>query len=264
MSPEQIQAMLQTLKQLLQMVESAAGGGGELDQAADDGMDDPSMMDGEQMYDDDGMDDPSMMGDDMADDGMDDPSMMGDDDELTPDMGGDGGMAGNLDDRVAQLEQHTGLKKAATAYLTLDERLDQLEEIHLGQAYEGPDLDRIRQLETKAPRLRKALAQQTAAEAPDQIDLQDLIKAAVAEGVKAGRAQAQQEAGLPNLGALRNVSNRRAQATTVRSEDDLRKSVAGQEDDLDLSEIGFGGALQGLYFMRAANGLPPIDAAGDD
>lgn len=263
-----MQALAQALQQALQIVQSA-GGGGELDQAADDGMEDPSMMDGEQMYDDempdDGMEDPSMMGDDMADDGMmEDPSMMGDDDQLTPDMGDDGGMTGNLDDRVAQLEQHTGLKKSATVHLTLDERLDQLEEIHLGQAYEGPDLDRIRQLETKAPRLRKALAQQTAAEAPDQIDLQDLIKAAVAEGVKAGRAQAQQEAGLPNLGTLRNVSNRRAQATTVRSEDDLRKSVAGQEDDLDLSEIGFGGALQGLYFMNAANGLPPIDAAGDD
>jgi hypothetical protein len=236
LSDQQTAALLQTMQQAVQILQAGAGAGDSAAPEADGMAADPSMMGGDA----DDLD-PSM-GDDAE--MMDDPTMTG------MDGGMDGGMPEpGLHDRVEQLETHTGLKKAATAGLSLEERLDQLESIHLGQEYEGEVADRIEQLEG-TPRLSKALAKaaQASADAPEQIDLKELINAAVAQGRAAGLAEAQalqkqaSPTEVPALGELRSVSNRKAQPA-------LQKAADDDEDIVDLSTIGVTGSLLAMYEM---------------
>lgn len=261
MNPEQAKALLQALQQAVSIVQEVAG-----DPAADPNAANPDaemdmMADGagEEMAADPNAEmDDGMMDDDMGDDmeGMDDDMGFeeGDDDEMTTEMGDDGMATGNLHDRVSQLESHTGLKKSASSGLNLNGRLEMLERIHLGTPYEGEDVDRVAQLE------EKVLGKSAANDAPEVIDFKSLIKVAVEEGRKAGRAEAMAERPAP--GQLRSVGKKKAQAS-------LQKSAVGDDDTIDLSELGFGGALQGLWLMRGAqpgNGmsLSQFDNSDDD
>jgi hypothetical protein len=234
LSDQQTAALLQTMQQAVQILQAGAGAGDSAAPEADGMAADPSMMGGDA----DDLD-PSM-GDDTE--MMDDPTMTG------MDGGMDDGMPEpGLHDRVEQLETHTGLKKAATAGLSLEDRLCQLEMIHLGEEYEGEEIDRIEQLEG-TPRLSKALAKAAQASAPEQIDLKELINAAVAQGRAAGLAEAQalqkqaSPTEVPALGELRSVSSRKAQPA-------LQKAADDDEDIVDLSTIGVTGSLLAMYEM---------------
>lgn len=247
MNPEQAQALLQALQQAVSIVQEIAG-----DPAADPNAANPDaemdmMADGagEEMAADPNAEmDDGMMDDDMGDDmeGMGDDMGFeeGDDDDMTTEMGDDDGMAtGNLHDRVSQLESHTGLKKSASSGLNLNGRLEMLERIHLGTPYEGEDADRVAQLE------ERVLGKSAANDAPEVIDFKSLIKAAVEEGRKFGRAEAMAERPAP--GQLRSVGKKKAQAS-------LQKSAVGDDDTIDLAELGFGGSLQALYVMNGVSG----------
>jgi hypothetical protein len=185
-----------------------------------------------------------------------DPAMAGGD----PSMGGM--PAAGLDDRVSQLESHTGLKKSAIAGLSIEDRLDQLEAIHLGEEYTGELIERVEQLEG-VPKLAKALAKSAATEAPDQIDIAALLDAAVQRGRDSVLAELRKTSNTatkaktevaPELGELRSVGIRRAQ-----SPQKLLEKSANDE----LAEVGFGGALQGLYFM-SQNGLSTYSDDDED
>ncbi len=249
MNPEQAQALLQALQQAVSIVQEVAGDpaadpnaanpDAEMDMMADGAGEDMAADPNAEMESgmmDDGMEDMDDM-DDM-DDGM--GFEEGDDDEMTTDMGDDDGMAtGNLHDRVSQLESHTGLKKSASSGLDLNARLEMLERIHLGTPYTGENDDRVAQLEGKV------LGKSAAADEPDVIDFKSLIKAAVEEGRKAGRAEAMAQR--PAVGQLRAVGKKKAQAS-------LQKSAASDDDTIDLAELGFGGSLQALYVMNGVSG----------
>ncbi|MGL5062221.1 MAG: hypothetical protein ACRC62_19775 [Microcoleus sp.] len=239
MNPEQAQALLQALQQAVSIVQQVTG-----DPAADPNAANPEAeMDmaadgaGEDMASDPNAEMESGMDDGMADDMDDDMGFEeGDDDEMTTEMGDEDGMAtGNLHDRISQLESHTGLKKSASSGLNLNGRLELLERIHLGTPYEGETVDRVAQLE------EKVLGKSAANAAPEVIDFKSLIKAAVEEGRKAGRAEAMAERPAP--GQLRSVGKKKAQAS-------LQKSAVDDDDAIDLAELGFGGSLQALYVMN--------------
>lgn len=225
LSDQQTAALLQTMQQAVQILQSGVGAG---DSAAPEGG---------------GMAaDPNAMVDDGDADNM-DPTMG---DATDPAMGGM--PPAGLDDRVSQLESHTGLKKAATVILSIEDRLEQLETIHLKTAYEGELIERVEQLEA-VPELAEALAKSAATAAPEQIDLKALLAEAVQQGrdqvltelrkTSATATKAKEEVA-PDLGQLRSVSIRRAQ-----SPEKLLEKSANDE----LAELGFGGALQGLYLM---------------
>ena len=252
MDAQQVAALLQVMQQAVQILQSGAGAGNSAAPEGGGMAADPA--DPNAMMDDGDMDDMDpTMGD------APDPAMGGD-----PAIGGDpsmGGMpAAGLDDRVSQLESHTGLKKAATVGLSIEERLDQLEAIHLGEEFEGEVVDRVAQLEA-TPKLAKALAK--SATAPEQIDLKALLDAAVQRGrdsvlaelrkTSATATKAKEDVA-PDLGQLRSVGIRRAQ-----SPENLLEKTANDE----LAEVGFGGALQGLYLM-SQSGMSTYSDDDDD
>jgi hypothetical protein len=233
----------------------AAGGppGGAMD---DDGDDD--------MYGDD-QGNPGGMGDDASDDGM-----------------GDGQ---SLHDRVSQLEGHTGLKKSAGG--SLCDRITGLEIDLLGTEYEGPMVERVRQLEKAAgvQPTRKSAVETAAEESPDEIPLDALIKAATQAGIRQGVQEAlatliaQSDAGdsegeIPDLSQMRKAARnggdrfgkRRGNAATVLSDADLVKSAAQlgwSEDELD-QEFSLGDALQMQYNAQQAGEAIPFADDDDD
>jgi DNA-binding ferritin-like protein len=242
MDDQKVAALTQVLQQAVQILQSISGG------AADPNADpnaDPAMMD-------DG--DPDNLDPTMGDAA--DPNA---DPNADPSMGGMG--QPGLHDRVEQLESHTGLKKSATAGLSIEERLEQLEEIHLDTAFDGEIVDRIAQLES-VPKLAKSLAKSATTEAPDQIDIAELLDAAVQRGRDSVLAELRKTTAVatkskdevaPDLGQLRSVGIRRAQSPQA-----LEKSA-----NEELASVGFGGALQGLYLMHQ-NGMATGFGADED
>jgi hypothetical protein len=270
--PQVIQQLTQVFQQGLTILQAA--GGAATDPTADP-MADP--MGG-------GM---PAMGDASADDGTDDMDMMGGDDMG---MGGDdmgmGGDDGNLHDRVSQLEDHTGLKKSASAPIVV--RLDNLEEHWLGETYEGSAVQRVAQLENVAG-LRKAAnqtrrtkqtrtpANQTRQDdAPDVIPLDSLIKAAITEGiaqVMKQQAPAAEDDELPSVESLRKsgrrnqpvVTQRRGVPHAIQSDAALTKAAQAfgysDEDDLD-QPAGLGDYL--LMQYHASRSGSPVFTGDDD
>lgn len=217
LSDPQVAALTQALQQAVQILQSGAGAG---DSAAPEGADlaaDPA--------------DPNAMMDDGDADDLD--PAMGDDADPMADPNADPAMGGmpqpGLHDRVEQLENHTGLNKSASAGLSIELRLDQLEKIHLESPFDGELIERIEQLEA-IPKLSKALAKAAeAVEAPESIDLAAVIKATVEQTTMAVMAKLQKSAvgqdELPGLGQLRTVATRRSQQPLEKSAED--------EDDLE-------------------------------
>lgn len=259
LSDQQVTALLQTMQQAVQILQSGAG-------ADDSAVPEDGAMTGDPT-------DPNMMADDGDEDDAD--PTMGDAVDPTADPTMGGMPQPGLHDRVEQLETHTGLKKAATASMELVDRVGQLEMIHLGQEYGFGEDDnytpeeelaaRIANLEA-TPRLSKALAKAAEpVEAPDQIDLSAMIEAAVAKGVQRGREDAIAEmkkaaevtqtsqALAPDLGQLRSVGSRRAAASK-----NLEKSAAP-----DLSDLSFGQALIGINEL-SKRGITFADYDSDD
>jgi hypothetical protein len=239
MDDQKVAALTQVLQQAVQILQSI--GGGAADPNADPNAD-PAMMD-------DG--DPDNLDPTMGDAA--DPNA---DPNADPSMGQPG-----LHDRVEQLESHTGLKKSATAGLSIEERLEQLEEIHLDTAFDGEIADRIAQLES-VPKLAKSLAKSAATAAPDQIDIAALLDAAVQRGRESVLAELRKttstatkakEEVAPDLGQLRSVGIRRAQSPQA-----LEKSA-----NEELASVGFGGAMQGLYYLHQ-NGMATGFGADED
>ncbi|MBD2019330.1 hypothetical protein H6F43_03920 [Leptolyngbya sp. FACHB-36] len=247
MDPQAIQALMQTLQQAVQILQSAAS-----DTAPGDD-DDKDMPQPNAAMDDDGD------ADDM--------------DDLDKDMvdGDDDGDAATLHDRIAQLEQHTGLKKSANAVPVL-ERIDALEDHWLGEQYEGAVADRVAQLERVA-KLQKstkpARTQPTDDDAPEVIHLDALIKTAISEGVKVGVrevvSQMQSDTTsrtLPPVSEMRKQASqtrynqRKAQPPTVQGDAELIKSAQswGYEDgDLD-KPVGLGDVLLAQYHAQQNGG----------
>lgn len=233
----------------------AAGGppGGPMDDGGDD-----------DMYGDD-QGNPGDMGDDAADDGM-----------------GDGA---SLHDRVSQLEGHTGLKKSASESLSLGDRITDLEIGLLGTEYEGPMVERVRQLEKTAggrfsTGMRKSAAEAAMDESPEEIPLDALIKSAIQQGIQQGLAALGQAGGggngeIPDLTQMRKAARngsdrfgqRRGNAATALSDADLVKSAAQlgwSENDLD-QEFSLGDALQMQYnAQQAGEAIPFADDDDDD
>jgi hypothetical protein len=187
---------------------------------------------------------------------------------------------GNLHDRVSQLESHTGLQKSA-GNLPLIHRLDALEEHWLGESYQGSAGDRVDQLENvilgKSAQSSSGAATRTqnptVDDAPDEIDLPSLIKAAASAGAKQGAKEATAaiaallsqetniEGNLPPLNHLRKtartpvVGERRGQVPKDQGYDKLAKAAAiwgyeeGAFDEDRLDEPAgsiFGRAMQVL------------------
>lgn len=205
--------------------------------------------------------------------------------------GGDGDMGGGMDDgdgndslhdRVADLESHTGLAKAAQTS-SLRQRLDDLEDEILGVSYEGPMNQRLAQLEKAAGVTRRASAQrQTAAEsaawsqqqpqAPDEIPLDTLIKSAIQQGIAQGLAAQQQQpdyrnGSIPNPQALRSAAaqGRKGQQPHLQADTDLVKAARQwgmNGDDLD-SPATFGDLLQMQYNAQMGGGTGPLDDGED-
>ncbi|HEY9752448.1 MAG TPA: hypothetical protein V6C46_05830 [Coleofasciculaceae cyanobacterium] len=235
MDQQLIQQLMQIFQQGLQVLQSAGG-------AQDQGMDDGDMDYG---GDDDDMDEdnsPPMGGDD--DDDMD---YGDDDDEPMP-------ARKTLNERVKMLENHTGLmKKSAGA--TLATRLDDLEDAILGEQYDGSPLLRVRQLEKAAGLYKSASHPAKSDDAPDVIDLGDLIKSAIHQGIQEGLAKSETTVspeGRPSPGDMRKAArngahygSRKAQRTTVSTDEDLSKAAQRfgySEDELD-KPVGLGDLL---------------------
>lgn len=255
---QQMSAMMAALQQVMQILQQAgAGGGAAPGGGMGGGMGAPPDDGG-------GMDDPDM---DMDDDG-------GDDD---PDMGGDdGGGGASLHDRVSQLEDHTGLQKAAGVPLTL--RLDKLESEVLGQEYEGPAVQRVRQLEKSLgiQSRRRGGSRRQRGGAPDVIKLDDLFKSAVSQGV----AQALEEMGvdrqpsdLPDPETLRKnarqtqntYGQRRGTARSVTDADLVKSAESWGWDESTLDEpVSLGDVLQMQYMAAKAGMALPFDGEDDD
>lgn len=276
-------ALMQTLQQALQILQSSAGGSdGDDDMEMDDDMDSSDDMNMDKdMNPNEGMDAQGMGDEDMdMEDDDDDTADMGDDMDMEDDEEDDGGdMKASLNDRIARLEQHTGLKKAATAG-TLLERIDQLETHWLGEEYEGSAQDRVEQLEsivlnksaTDEDRHRGSGRVEESDESPDVIPLDDLIKTAIKEGITAGMQQLSKSAAnepddeLPSAQELRRnrkmsksakgikYGDRKAQAHLVQTDADLQKAASnlGMGGDLD-APVSMGEALQMMYLAQSGS-----------
>lgn len=222
------------LQQMLQVLQSTGGDPTADPNAADDGTD---------------MDAPPT-------DGMDDDAS-----PAAPGMDDDMGGGASLHDRVSKIEQHTGLKKSAGAPLAA--RVDTLEEAYLGEMYEGEMSDRIAQLEeailTKSATVEKP-APVVEDEAPAEIPLGDLIKAATSAAVKEAmdaiapllQKSAQDDDGLPDLSKLRGaprVGDRKAQRAVGGDDAALVKAAnAWGYNDSELDQpFTFGDALQAQW-----------------
>lgn len=281
MDPKAVQALLQLLQQMSQILQSASAaptgepdgdeGDDEEMEGADASMDDDMGDEGDDM---EGAD--ASMGDDEMDeddDEMDDDSLDKDMDETMPmpkkkpsKMMGGGGSS--LHDRISALESHTGLKKSASN-LPLVQRVDVLEDYHLGEQYEGSVLERVGQLEGIV--LGKSASVDDAA--PEEIALDDLIKAAVAEGSAKAVKLALQELGLnksagrsrelPDLQTMRKAAKtgnptygrRRSQATEM-TDVQLQKSAQrwGMDgEDLD-DPLTLGDSLMALFNAGRGSG----------
>ena len=260
MDPNTIQQLTQLLQQMLQVVQAAGGTpatppatGATPPPAGAPPMGD---SDGDE-YDDVGDDDDDEMGDDEDNNAM-------------------GGGASGLHDRISKLEAHTGLKKAASNVPLVD-RLDALEDHWLGEQFAGAAVDRLLQLEgvalKKAAVAGKKPATTADDDAPDVINLGDLIKSAVTEGIKLG-LQAQQavddEEELPDPATLRKqarsapqFSQRRGQRPAVTGDEALTKAAQQwglTDEELD-SPVSFGDYLQFQYRTGAGRASLPL---GDD
>jgi hypothetical protein len=259
-----MQALMQSLQQALQILQSASaapGGDDEMDEddeMGDDAMDPNASLDDE-------MDEDDEMGDEMGDeDEMDEDDEMGDD--LDKDMGSMGS-GSSLSDRIAKLESHTGLKKSATN-MPLVQRVDALEDWHLGEQYEGSVAQRVEQLEG-------VLGLASSDEAPDVIALDDLIKSAIAEGAKIAVKNAFKEMGvtsgkggkppkgrnLPNVGEMRKAAastqygRRRSQAPEFTDEALAKaaKDWSMEGEDLE-APIGLADALMAQFYAGRSGG----------
>lgn len=259
MDPQLTQQLTQLVQQMLQVLQSAGGGGN-----------DPSAM----MDDDDDGDEQEQMAPPDGEMPMDEGDEEEDDEQMPMDKGDAMGGA-SLHDRVKQLESHTGLKKSAS-HLPIGDRLDMLEKLHLGQCYDGAVHLRVGQLE-------KALHQD---DAPDVIPLDDLIKTAIAEGIKQGMGQMKMQKSaaqdddddseyeLPSIRQLRKqaeqarISRPKRQVTVVSGDDDLTKAARayGYTDDDDLDQPAtFGDFLSAQYHaLRAGTAMPMDDDDSDD
>lgn len=273
MDPQTIQALMGPLQQMLQVLQQAQAGGaaaagvpganpmapGAAPPAG--GPPGGAMDDDDDMYEDDAGN-PGDMDDDAADDGM--------------------GGGASLHDRVSQLEGHTGLKKSAAGG-TLSDRITGLEIEVLGTEYEGPMVERVRQLEKAAgihsTGMRKS-AQTAVDESPDEIPLDVLIKSAIQTGIQQGIAALagggdDDSNDIPDLTQMRKAARnggdrygkRRASAPTSLSDADLVKSAAGlgwSEDELD-QEFSLGDALQMQYnAQQAGEAIPFADDDDED
>ena len=292
MDPKAVPALLQLLQQMSQILQSASTAphaepdGDEGDdemEGADASMDDAmGDEDGDEM---DGAD-ASMGGDEMDedDDEMDDDSLDKDMDETMPmpkkkpnKMMGGGGSS--LHDRISALESHTGLKKSARN-LPLVQRVDALEDYHLGEQYEGSVLERVGQLEGVV--LGKSASVDD--EAPEEIALDDLIKAAVVEGSAKAVKLALKELGLnksagrsrdlPDLQTMRKAAKtgnptygrRRSQATEL-TDAQLQKSAQQwgfEGDDLDAPLTMADALLAQFHAGRIGGGLGDFMETDDE
>lgn len=270
MDQQMIQALMGVFQQGLQLLQQAQTGaaappgpmGGPPGAPSAAGGPPGAPMDGDDdMYaDDDG--NPGDMGDDAADDGM--------------------GTGQSLHDRVSQVERHTGLKKSADAG-TLSDRITDLEVSLLGTEYEGPMVERVRQLEKTAgvgysTGMRKSAAESPIEDAPEEIPLDALIKSAIQQGIQQGMAAliaAGDEGGtdeIPDLTQMRKAARnggdhygrRRGAAPVAQSDADLVKAAAGlgwAADELD-QPFSLGDALQMQYNAQQAGEAIPF--ADDD
>ena len=226
---QQLQALVGQLAQVLQQ----AGGGG-----MDGG--DPAMADAGMGADPAMMDDPN---DPAAGAGVpdeDEAAKMAMRSQMMKMKGGS-----NLDNRIAALEQHTGLRKAASgkgAVPTAD-RVAYLEEELLGTEYRGRLVERIEQLE-EAAGLQKSAAIASSDEfddAPDEINLTELLQTAVQAGIEKGMVALNKSANngsgtvyeeLPGVGELRKQAARqkvfnqpKRQRTTIQDDEALTKAL---------------------------------------
>lgn len=293
MDPKVVQALMQTLQQALQILQSAsAAPSGEPDGDEDEEMQGADASMGDDMGDEDGdedgneMDDAdASMDDDMGDEDDDD-SLDKDMDETMPTPKKPGKMMGgggsSLHDRISALESHTGLKKSASN-LPLVQRVDALEDYHLGEQYEGSVLERVGQLEGVV--LGKSASDDDDDEAPEEIALDDLIKAAVAEGSKKAVHLALSELGLtksagrsrelPNLQTMRKAAKtgnptygrRRSQAIEMTDAQLQKSAQRWGMDGEDLDEpLTLGDSLQALFNAGRGSGgtLGEFMEADDD
>lgn len=270
MDPQVTQQLTQLVQQMLQVLQSAGGGAPPMD---DGGMDDDMTP----------PPDAAPMDKDMMSGGA--APMMDDDDD--DDMGGDMMGGASLHDRVQRLESHTGLKKSAQS-TPISDRVDALERHWLGEEYDGPMVARVQQLEKAAGVLNKSATtaprQSTPKpepedEAPDVIPLDSLIKAAIAEGVKAAVQQTPQPApktepeddDLPSISEMRKAAGRvsygqrKRQRNTVETDAQLQKTAEewGYSDsDLD-KPVGFADLLMAQY-VGLKNGSPILIGGDDD
>jgi hypothetical protein len=260
-----MQALMQSLQQALQILQSASAAPGGDDEMDDENDGDADNMSPDASFDDgdaDNMDDDEM--DDDMDGEMDDEGE--EDDELDKDMGSMGS-GSNLSDRIAKLESHTGLKKSATN-MPLVQRVDALEDWHLGEQYEGSVAQRVEQLEG-------VLGLASSDEAPDVIALDDLIKSAIAEGASLAVKNAFKEMGiadgkggkppkgrnLPNVGEMRKAAastqygRRRSQAPEFTDEALAKaaKDWSMEGEDLE-APIGLADALMAQFFAGRSGG----------
>jgi len=249
MDPNLIKQLMQSLQsalQILQTAQQSSTGDNLADGTGDDDgdMPDPDMMGGDGGGDDDDSTDPSAAGADPAADPSADPSS-----------------GGNLHDRLSKLEHHTGLKKSARG--SFSERLDLLEEDLLGELFDGPTIDRVRQLEKAAGVIETDAVEeveepQEADEAPETIDLGNLIKAAIAEVKDDFVAIVDQKLAalniddeeLPDSEVMRKAAKsaqfgkRKSRPQAIGSDDDLSKSIMQTWADEDLDQPAtFGDAL---------------------
>lgn len=255
MNPEILNQLMQVFQQgltLLQQAQQQGGMGGAADTPADPMQPDGAMPDQMPQGEDDGTAD----------------AIPG---QMPPDGGGDGmGDGGSLHDRVAALEDHTGLEKSAG---TLSDRIDRLEEGVLGELYDGPMNLRVGQLEKAAGVTNTAAASAspqgaesaTVPSYPEGIQLDALIKSAIEIGVAQGLERAfkqsgdsQEQQGLPALDDMRKTAkNQRTSygqskavpTTVVGSGENLVKAAESWgygESDLD-KPASFGDVLQFQY-----------------
>jgi hypothetical protein len=273
------QQLIQAVQNMLQILQSSGGAAGAAGAVPPAGG-----SDGTEGYDDDsGMESGGAAG------GMEDDDDMGDDADMSdsaPPAGGNGAPppaggqappnganpqqsgAGSLHDRIGRLESHTGLKKSASN-LSFSQRLDLLEEDLLGEAYEGPTVARVEQLEKAA---YSSVA--TEEDVPESIDLGDLIKTAIDTAKKEFTAELDQRLGksatqeLPSPEQLRGQARygtRKAVVPENSADADLIKSARswGFDDDLD-AQVSFGDALRMSYLAQGGAAIPYDDDEEDE
>lgn len=273
MNDQLIQQLTQAVQNMLQILQTASG--------ASSGSVPPTS--------------PDPTGYDDGDDGMpsgggagamgDDDSDFGDDDDSAPppskpadatnasggDSGGAGG-AGSLHDRISSLERHTGLKKSAQR-MSFSDRLEALEEEILGEAYEGPSVARVEQLEKALGHAAQAAEPAEDDSAPDVIDLGALIKTAIASAKEEFVAELDQrldsrlgksanvnsQHDLPDVDQLR-VGRRKAVRPAIAGDEELIKSAQTWGLDGNLDEtVSFGEILQLQYQAQVGGYLDDED-----